>query len=684
MGGSVEPGVEMDMGPGREPRPGGDCSLRIRLLGPLEIRRDGEPVPLPPSRKVRGLLAWLALVPRGAPRSQLCELLWDVPDDPRGELRWCLSKIRHLVDFPGHPRVLAREDPVRLDLSGCDVDALEVSSALRGGTGALDAARAEELAGRFQGDLLAGLEMDRSPAFAGWLAAQRRSFRAVHVALLERIASLAGDEAAPGILARWLELAPFDRRAHERLLGVLARTGRFRDAEEHLRVAACRFGEEGLDVAPIRDTWQQARRSVAGRAVATGVGVARGEGAPLDGPASPAEGTSRRGSVAVLPFEEGGGGDRAGWAGALARDVITRLARLRSLFVIAEGTSFALRERRVAPEAVGRLLGVDYLVVGAARVRDGQLAVEVQLDEIRTARVLWSERMEVRRDDTFAVIEEIGNRIVASVAGEIEANERNRAVLKPPGSLDAWEAHHRGLWHAYRFTREDNQQARAFFERAVTLDPTFSRAHAGVSFAHWQDAFQGWADRETALARSLEAAGRALLADDRDPAAHWAQGRALWLGGEQDPAVQELEQAVELSPNFAQGHYSLAFVQAQAGDPRAAVAAADRSRLLSPFDPLLFGMLGARAIALARLGRIAEAAEAAVRAAARPNAHAHIHAVAAFILALAGSLEEGRIQAAAARRSVPGYALPHFLRAFRLDRDGVGLFTEGARRIGVG
>jgi DNA-binding SARP family transcriptional activator len=683
VGASVGPGVERRMGSTADPEPAAGGGLRIRLLGPLEVRRDGQPVPLPASRKVRGLLAWLALATREAPRSQLCELLWDVPNDPRGELRWCLSKMRHVVDDPGRPRLVASEDRVRLDLTGCEVDALEVASALREGTAALDAARAEWLAGRFEGDLLAGLEMDHSPAFAGWLAAQRSAFRALHVALLERVASLADDAVAPGIVARWLELAPFDRHAHERLLGVLARAGRVRDAEEHLRVAASRFEEEGLDVGPVRAFWQEARHAAGHAVVATAA-----EGAPAVpdqrvGVPPGADGASRRASVAVLPFEGGDGQARAGWAGALARDVITRLARLRSLFVIAEGTALALRERRLAPEAVGRLLGVDYLVVASAVVREGRLAVEVQLDETRTARVLWSERMEARRDDTFEVIEDVGDRIVASVAGEIETNERNRAVLKPPGSLDAWESHHRGLWHAYRFTREENRAALGFFERAVALDPTFSRAHAGVSFAHWQDAFQGWEDRDTAMARSLEAAGRAMLADDRDPAAHWAQGRALWLGGAQEPAVQELEEAVELSPNFAQGHYSLAFVQAQAGDPRAAVAAADRSRRLSPFDPLLFGMLGARAIALVRLGQPVEAAEAAARAAARPNAHAHIHALAALTLALAGSLEEARLQAAAARRGVPGYALEHFLRTFRLDREGADRFAEGARRIGM-
>ena len=76
-------------------------------------------------------------------------------------------------------------------------------------------------------------------------------------------------------------------------------------------------------------------------------------------------------------------------------------------------------------------------------------------------------------DDAFLVLDEIGNRIVASIANEIETIERNRAILKPPNSLDAWEAHHRGLWHMYRFNKADNEQARHFFEMAVRLDPTF-------------------------------------------------------------------------------------------------------------------------------------------------------------------------------------------------------------------
>ncbi len=665
------------------PRSTEGCRLRIRMLGPLEIRRDGAKLPLPASRKVRALLAYLALAPREASRTRICELLWDVPNDPRGELRWCLSKIRRLVDDPDRQRVLAREDAVRLDLADGFVDAVEVQRALKEGAGPLGAAEAEALAALFGGDLLEGLEMDRSPAFAGWLAAQRRRFRGLRVALLERLATQAPDGESFGHLETWLELSPFDRRAHELLLGALARCGRLREGEEHVATAARRFEEEGLDFAAIRRAWLSARREGMEGPAVSAARPAPEAAVPGDAPGH-VDAPIHRASVAVMPFQDGtGASGRRGWADALAHDVITRLAKLRCLFVIAEGTVFALKERQLPAEAASRMLNVDYVVAGALRPHGDRLSVEVQLEEIRTARVVWSETFDHARDDPFEVIDEIGNRIVASIAGEIEANERNRAILKPPSSLDAWEAHHRGLWHMYRFTPVDNQAAQRLFERAVSLDPTFSRAHAGLSFTHWQNAFQGWADREPEIARALEAARRGMLADDRDPAVHWAQGRAHWLMGMHDPSVQELTQAVDLSPNFAQGHYSLAFVQAQAGDPRAALVAADRSRSLSPFDPLLFGMLGARAIALVRLGRYQEAAEAAVKAAARPNAHAHIFAVAAFSLALHGAFEEARAHAAAARRLLPGYTLDHFRRAFRLDPDGEARFGDGARRIGM-
>jgi hypothetical protein len=189
-----------------------------------------------------------------------------------------------------------------------------------------------------------------------------------------------------------------------------------------------------------------------------------------------------------------------------------------------------------------------------------------------------------------------------------------------------------------------------------------------LSLAHFQNAFQRWVDRQQASDLAYDAAGRSLMVDDRDPAAHWAMGRALWLRGRIAQSCERTRRTIDLSPNFAMGHYSLSFVHAQAGDPNIAIASSDNARALSPFDPLLFGMFSTRAMSLVRLGQFEEAATWAVKGAARVNAHPHVLGLAALCLALAGSLDEARDYAAATRKTLPRYSVADFLDTFRCSR----------------
>jgi DNA-binding SARP family transcriptional activator/TolB-like protein/tetratricopeptide (TPR) repeat protein len=661
-------------------------SWEVRLLGPLSVRRDGAAVTLPKSRKVRALFAYLALSPRPVTRGALCELLWDVPDDPRGELRWCLSKLRGIVDTPPHSRVVTRDDSVSLDLSDGFIDALDVAQATQFGLEAAPLERLRDLAALFAGDLLEGLEIDRSPSFSQWLLGQRRRFRGCRIAVIERLVACAPEAERLGHIETWVELAPFDRTVHGLLVEALARRGRFAEVDQHLATTAELFEAEGLDALSIPSRPPPSPgETVAASNEPTHLAPARTampDGKlPQEQPSMTT--AARRASIAVMPFLDQAPSSAApgNLATALAHDVITRLAKLRSLFVIAQGSVFALHERRIGAHEAAGMLSVDYVVSGSIRQTGQRLSVAVDLVETRSARILWAESFGGSLDDAFLVLDEIGDRIVASIANEIETTERNRAILRPPSCLDAWEAHHRGLWHAYRFNPRDNEAARHFFETAVSLDPTFSRAFAGLSFTHFQSAFQGWAERDRQIEQAYEFAGRSLMADDRDPAAHWAMGRALWLRGRHASAIEELETSVELSPNFAQGHYSLSFIQSQDGDPAAAIASSDHSRRLSPFDPLLFGMLGARAMALVRLGRYEEAADWGVRAASRPNAHAQILAIAAFSLSLAGRLEEARLHLSKIHETLPHYGVNDFLTAMQFTPEAEQIFRGAAARI---
>jgi DNA-binding SARP family transcriptional activator/TolB-like protein len=640
--------------------------LAVAMLGPLSVSRDGKPVALPQSRKARALLAYLALSPRPVSRSHLCEMLWDVPNDPRGELRWCLSKLRRLLDEPGLRRVQSEDDRVWLDLTACQVDVAALES------GAPDVQlHAEDL---WTGEFLEGLNLDHGPGFQAWLTAQRWHWRSAFIDLIERILSQPALDPVRrrGLIERWITLAPFDERAHLLLLAELRQSGAADAATAHQRATIDLFRSEGLDVRNLLD-WRVSH------AMPSQSRPAQADEEAMRSELPPAH---ERAALAIMPFAEtAGAGLGRGLGAGLTQDIITRLARLRSLSVIARGSVYALAEAGLGDMEAARKLGVDYMTGGTVSVHDGRLKVEVELVDVRSGRIVWSEGFERAALAALDMLEDIGDQIVSSIASEIETVERNLAILRPPNSLTAWEAYHRGLWHMYRFTKAENETARQFFQQSATLDPTFARAHAGLSFTHWQSGFQHWGDREEQRELAYAAASEAVLADDHDPAAHWAMGRALWMRGQDERSLAELEQAIALSPNFALGHYALSFVGSQSGDPRAAIVAADHSRRLSPFDPLLFGMLGARAIAHVRLGEFEEAADWAARAAARPNAHYAIHAIAAYCLALAGRIEAARLAMARIHAGLPAYGVNDFLQTFRFAPEAEVEFRRAAKLI---
>jgi DNA-binding SARP family transcriptional activator len=227
--------------------------LQVGMLGLLTVSSDGGSVDLPASRKVRALLAWLALAPRATSRERLCELFWENTADPRAELRWHLSKLRAIV---GAERIRQDQDCVRLDLADCQVDAREVQRRIQTGVASLSPQRLRELHGFFRGEFLEGLELDHCPQFMAWVLAQRRRYRDWRIALLEQLAVREPDSL--GHLEKWLEIDPFDVRAHRRLFDSLARRGRFSEVDEHLAVALKLFGAEHLDCAELRSAWRTA------------------------------------------------------------------------------------------------------------------------------------------------------------------------------------------------------------------------------------------------------------------------------------------------------------------------------------------------------------------------------------------------------------------------------------------
>jgi pimeloyl-ACP methyl ester carboxylesterase/DNA-binding SARP family transcriptional activator len=225
-----------------------DIDVELRLMGPLRLWVDGAEVALPPSRKTRALLALLALEQRPQRRDRLCDMFWGVPDDPRGALRWSLSKLRHALGRAG-TALVADRDTIALALPAGALDVRRLAQAA-----AAPATAPSDLllaAASVDGDFLEGLDIPRCEAWEAWRIAYREDARRWRATVLAELARRPTDPDAglPHARAR-VELDPFDPDAWEALLRLLDRAGRAAEARDSRTLCARRMAEAGRSPPP--------------------------------------------------------------------------------------------------------------------------------------------------------------------------------------------------------------------------------------------------------------------------------------------------------------------------------------------------------------------------------------------------------------------------------------------------
>lgn len=225
-------------------RAGGNV-FELQLIGPLAVRRDGAPRALPPSRKTRALLAFLAISGKPERRERLCDLFWDTPDDPRGQLRWSLSKLRAVVDDPGAPRLHADREWVELRVADEALDFRRLKALAQDG---LEGASTEALqAALGAGRLLEGLELPRCEGFDAWRVAHGEDVRRWQAAVLQELTRRPlPPETVLAHARTWTELEGDRPEPWLRLIGVLEDAGRAREADEQRGLAERRLQAAGL------------------------------------------------------------------------------------------------------------------------------------------------------------------------------------------------------------------------------------------------------------------------------------------------------------------------------------------------------------------------------------------------------------------------------------------------------
>lgn len=221
--------------------------LELKLLGEFRVLRDGTVLPLPPSRKTRALLAYLCLNRRRFRREHLCELLWEIPDDPRGALRWSLSKLRRLLDVPDRPRVIADRSAVEVDARDVLIDVAELYALANESLETASVADLEEAASRYRGTFLEELEFSNFHRFHSWCIAEReQSVRAQAAVLRELVGRLADapERALPHARAL-CEITPYDEQSRAALIRLLYASQHVEEAAQQYQLGVRMLKEAG-------------------------------------------------------------------------------------------------------------------------------------------------------------------------------------------------------------------------------------------------------------------------------------------------------------------------------------------------------------------------------------------------------------------------------------------------------
>jgi adenylate cyclase len=256
-------------------------------------------------------------------------------------------------------------------------------------------------------------------------------------------------------------------------------------------------------------------------------------------------------SIAVLPFTNmSGDPEQEYFSDGIAEDILTELSRLRWLFVTARNSSFTYKGAAVDVKQVSRELGVRYVLEGSVRRAGNRVRVTGQLIDATTGNHVWAERYDRDLADIFSLQDDIAQAVSRAIAPAISMAEQERAIRKPPESLSAWEAYHRGMWLVSKQDVSQLLLARQFFQRAVELDPNFAPAYTALAITYFRAAHMHaimTTDEAYAIAEPI--VRKAVMIDSSDANARALLAYYLLMRGEHQGAIDEAETALSLNPH---------------------------------------------------------------------------------------------------------------------------------------
>ena len=295
---------------------------------------------------------------------------------------------------------------------------------------------------------------------------------------------------------------------------------------------------------------------------------------------------SNKPSIAVLPLTNmSGDPEQEYFSDGISEDLTTALSRFGWLFVIARNSAFTYKGKAVDVRQVGRELGVRYVLEGSVRRAGDRVRVSAQLVDAVADGCVWAEQFDRKMLDIFELQDDIVASIAATVAPEITSAEIERARIKRPNTLNAWDHYLQAIAAYHRMTEEDIKAAISLLEQAIDLEPEFANAYALLARCHLEIGQRGWVQPvRQAYETSRRIAEKAVRVGPSSPEAHQALAFVLSVVGEAERAVTVARRAIDLNPNYAEAQTVLGLALVFCGDLEGSLAACRQAQRGNPRD----------------------------------------------------------------------------------------------------
>jgi serine/threonine-protein kinase len=308
------------------------------------------------------------------------------------------------------------------------------------------------------------------------------------------------------------------------------------------------------------------------------------------GPAS-LEASTETSSVAVLPFENVGG-DTANlyFADGMTDELAAALTRVPRLQVAARSSAYAFRGKQVSAQEIGRQLSVSRLVEGSVRRSGSRLRLTAQLVNPTNGLTLWSDSYEREVTDVFRVQDELAHAIAGTLEHTLGGAVSDAAVRASRGTedLEAYDLFLQGRFFWAKRGEASLQRAIVLFQRAISRDPSFARAHAGLSLCYGiLPSYSDVVRADSSLALSLASARRAVALDSTLVDAHLAMAAVYQYRYEWTESDAEYRRALALDSTNATAHQWYSTLLSETGRPDQALAEVQRALVLDPLSPII-------------------------------------------------------------------------------------------------